>query len=547
MRIIKKIFSFLLIWGFSCGVVVAESDFETTLSKLEDNTETGVLSVVTNVENVEVYINNMYKGVSPLIVEKMTPGMYVINLVKKGYKEKTAFIEVEAGIQSKLFFDLEPLLGFLKITSNVKDADIYINDLLLENIHQFTDSDLIQTPNSFDTGIIKIPEGIYTIEFKKFGYEPKVCNVVVLYDLLSSLNVELEKSLLEITSIKTDPNSFNPNLPQALGKTNVNIGVTTPCIAYFEVFDKNNTLVYVSAEKKLQDSIASLSWNGTNSYNMAEEQGLYSIVVTVKPLAGWNLKGSNSEQENALVVKTTAFIDNNIFYPLVGANSGGTSTGIPTPRLMPKGTTLFSVSGMSNFSLDSGYNATPFSFDIVHNPLADLELAFRVGFETRKSGDIPMFIGGSVKYAVPLYPFFVGGLLRYTYSAEEVFVPVFSEPGLGAGLIGGIEVGNYLFSLSEEVVFGAKTGNVAEFDGHLKTGLSVQYQKDNFSSNTWTALYSSFDLEKMDLMGFIESGLDFSYLLPNTSVSPTVGVNYCYSYNHEHNLAIRFGLNILMP
>ncbi len=475
-----------------------------------------------------------FKGVSPLLIEEMTPGMYIINLEKKGYKKKTAYIEVKAGIQSKLFFELEPLLGFLRITSNVKDADIYINDE-------------IQTSNSLDTDILKLPEGRYKIELKKFGYEPKVINIMVFYDLVSTLNFELEKSLLEITSIRTSPNSFNPNLPQALGKTNVNIAVTTPCTAYFEVFDKNDNLMYVSAVKNINTSNDSFTWNGINSYNRIMETGVYSIVATVKPLEGWNVKKSNAENENILSARTTSVIDNSIFYPLVGANSGGTSTGIPTPRLMPKGTTLFSISGMSNFSLDSGYNATPFSFDLIHNPLANLEISLRLGFEARKDGDIPVFGGGAVKYAVPVYPFFVGGLVRYTYSTENAIVPIFSEPGLGVGLIGGIEVGNYLFSVSEEVVFGSKTGNVAEFDGHLKTGLSVQYQNNNFSANTWTALYSSFNSDKMDFVGFMEAGLDLSYLLPNTSVSPLVGVNYWYLNNREHNLAIRFGLNIIMP
>ena len=532
----------ILMVVFSGSLVFAADNFEQTVVDLETNNGTGIISIVTNVENVEVYINHVYKGLSPITVETLTPGFYYITLLKDGYEEKETYVQVTAGTQNKLFFELEPLLGFLQIKSNVRDAQIYINDEEFDNKYQYVDSDLIESVNSLDTGLFQIPVGIHTITYEKFGYATETQTVAVFDKMISSLDVELEKSLLEISGLDASPNSFNPNLSQALGETTFYVDVTAPCTISYEIFDVNNVLVFTSVPVITDKKSVSFTWDGANYRNNILRAGIYTVVLTAKPQSGWVSRTSSTESAN-FVTSTTVVIDDSLFYPLVSLKAGGTSTGIPTPRFMPKGTSLLSISGAADFALKQGFNTNPFSLDYAYTPHSNLELAFRIGFEPQD--DLPVFFGGSLKYAVPVYPYFVGGLLKYTYSTEETRMPTFSEPGLGLGIIGGVEVGSFLFSASEEVVIGSKKGNIVEVDGHLKTGLSAQYQADSFSSNTWFALYSPFVSGAMSVMGGIETGFDISYLLPDSSISPTIGVQYYYTNNKTHNLAIRFGLNML--
>lgn len=522
----------------------AENEYTQTTVEGDVNSTKGTLAIQTNVEKVEVYINNVYKGYAPIVLDDLTPGMYLLTLEKKGYEEKTAFINVEAGVETKLYFELERLLGFLRITSNIDNADIYLNSTLFDNIFIYSNSALSGTPRSRDTGIFKLPEGIYTVEIRKFGYEPITKTVVVLEDTLSSVSFEVKKSLLSIQSFNSRPDAFNPTSPQLLGETSFSFSVNAPCTASLEIYNDNNSLIYTSMPKKVSTSSSSFSWDGRNTFGSVMPEGRYTAVLHVIPFDGW--KTVNADGSDTLYASTTTLIDATIFYPLVAANIGGTSTGIPTPRILPKNTCLFTIAGNADFSLDTGYTVIPFSFDVVYTPLSALELSFRLGFEPHDTGEIPVFFGGALKYATQLYPFYLGGLLRYTYSSEPIIVTGFSEPGLGLGFLTGFEVENYLFSFSEEVVFGSSYGNILDFDGQVKTGFSVQFQKESFSTNTWVSLYSPFNFDGISLFGNVETGLDVSYLIPNTSVSPTIGINYNYSSHGAHNIRLRFGLNMLV-
>lgn len=540
---LKILLSFFFL--FCITTLVAENNYEKTISPIDKTTTTGTLSILTNVEKVEVYINNVYYGHSPVTVEELTPGMYFIKLLKDGYEEKSAFVEVKAGTISKLFFELKPLLGFLRITSNVNNATIFINGSLFDNVYQFIEEDSFATVNSGDTGIIQIPEGSYSIEVQKFGYETVEYSVVVVKDKISNLGITMKKSSLSIQSFYSSPKSFNPNSPELLGSTSFQLNVNAPCTASIEIFNENKNIIYRSLPKKMNSETNTFSWDGKNDYGFIMNDGIYTANVKVIPDTGWNIR-SATDNDSELYATTTATIDSSIFYPLVGANAGGSSTGIPTPRLMPKGTMLFTITGMADFSFYSGYKALPFAFDFVFNPFTNTELSFRFGFEPQYNGNLPVFFGGSIKYAAPLYPFYLGGLLRYTYATEPSIVSVFSEPGLGIGIIAGVELQDYLLSFSEEVVFGSEKGNIINFDGHLKTGFSMQFQRSNFSTNTWIALYSPFTFKGMDFFGQVETGLDFSYLIPNTSISPTIGFNYVYSKLYSHSMAIHFGFNMLL-
>ncbi len=519
--------------------VFSQDTVETIVREASANSETALVHIRTNVSGVEVFMNNLYKGIAPLTLEDVVPATYAITLRKDGWERKSVFVQLNAQTETNLYFELVPITGFLSIQSNISDAEIYL------------DGSLIQHGDSIDTGLIEVQEGFHTVEIKKFGYETQSKNVTVYERFLTEVRLEPKRSLFKINSFTSTPEAFNPLAPGGLGLVHFNFSVTAPGSAVFTVVDKNDEVVFSKIFSTLESPHHSAEWNGKNSLGITLPNGRYRASLEAMPASGWQSFETISSKEDNHIVKasTITSIDNSIFYPIVGASASGTSSGIANARIMPIGTTLVSFSGATNFSLDSGFSAFPFSLTTVFTPFSIMELSFRFGAEAESAvgENFPVFFGGSIKVSNKINNVFIAGLMRYTYASEPTLLTTYSESGLGVGGVLALETGNILLSLSEEAVFGSETGNVLDFAGHIKSALGLQYQKGAFSSNVWVSLFSPFSFSGLKFFEMLETGFDISLLLPSTIVSPTLGCTYNYSEQFASNIAIRFGLNIFIP
>ncbi len=536
IRFTSFVFIFLL---FSSYSLFSQDTVETIVRESAVQSETAILNIRTNISGVEIYINGLYKGISPLIIEDMTPATYTIQLKKDGWERKSVFVQLKAQTETNLYFELIPITGFLRVKSNIRDANIYL------------DGTLIDIGNSTDTGLIEVQEGLHTVEIKKFGYVTQSETVNVYERFLSDVVFEVEKSLFSVSSFSANPSRFNPNAPGGFAFSQFSFTVTAPGSVTFSVFDKNNVLIYSEDFLNVTSAHHSAKWNGKNMLGIVLPEGSYRTTLEGKPSEGWQIFSfalTDGSETGTVTSELYSIIDYSIFYPIIQAGASGSSVGVTNARLMPSGTSLVSLSGSTDFSLEEGFSAFPFSVQTVFTPLSILEFSLRLGAEAESSvGDnFPMFFGGSVKIASKYQNAYFGGVLRYTYATEKTYSSIFSEPGLGFGFITGIEVGPVLFSLSEEVVFGSETGNVGAFDGHVKSAIGMQFQKGSFSSSLWTSLYSPFTLNGMSLFEKFEVGVDASFLLPNTIFAPTLGCSYRYSELYKGDISLRFGLQFFV-
>ncbi len=523
---------------FLCIPLSAQDTVETIV---RENVETAVatMNIRTNVSGVEVYVNAVYKGVAPLTIENMVPGMYSIHLEKDGWEPKSVFVQLQAHTETNLYFELIPKTGFLRIYTDLADAEISI------------DGERLESTNSYDTGLIELQEGNHIVEIKKFGYRTKTETVTIFERFFSELYFEMEKSLFVINAFSANAPRFNPLSPGNLGLVSFHFTLSAPGSAVFEVYDKNGLAIFTQTFYNLNSPNHSVTWNGKNSLGIALPEGEYTARLEALPAEGWEIIpqiNNIGESLDSVFAMTSTIIDNSIFYPIVSSGSSGTSVGVANARLMPTGTTLISFNAATDFSVSSGLEAVPFSFNATFTPFSLTEISLRIGAEAESTlGDsMPVFFGGALKISAPIQNAYMGGIVRYTYSTEPTYASVYSEPGLGFGFIGGIELGNLLFSLSEEAVFGSATGLVNEFDGHLKTALGVQFQKGIFSSSVWASLYSPFTFNGMQFFETFESGVEASVLIPNTTIIPTLGCSYIYSNNYAHNIMLRLGINFLI-
>lgn len=124
----------------------------------------GNLSVDSIPAGAEVYVNGSLVGRTPTGGVLLSPGTYVVRVVKEGYGERSANVTLGRGEVKRLLFVLRPLpLARLEVASLPPGAGVYINGRYRG-----------KTPAQF-----QLSPGNYTLELVKDGYERYAVNVTL--------------------------------------------------------------------------------------------------------------------------------------------------------------------------------------------------------------------------------------------------------------------------------------------------------------------------------------------------------------------------------
>ena len=78
-----------------------------------------------------VFLNNRKIGVTPLRQQSFSPGEYTVKVTKLGYLNYEEGISIVRGKIAKIYADLLPFAGILKITSNVAGAEVLVDGKLI--------------------------------------------------------------------------------------------------------------------------------------------------------------------------------------------------------------------------------------------------------------------------------------------------------------------------------------------------------------------------------------------------------------------------------
>jgi hypothetical protein len=133
--------------------IAKEDSSETALSEAEG--KTGILKIVTVPESAFVLIDDVLKGKSPITIQDVPVGKRTIVLKKKGHFLKKATVNITAGSDSEIKFELvKPVT--LSISSEPANADVMVN-MKKEGTTPYKNS--------------KMKPGQYTIELVQNGFE----------------------------------------------------------------------------------------------------------------------------------------------------------------------------------------------------------------------------------------------------------------------------------------------------------------------------------------------------------------------------------------
>ncbi|MBS2037331.1 PEGA domain-containing protein [bacterium] len=155
----------------------------------------GTITVSTSVADATVLLDGVEKGKvaaqgkgGMLKLEAVPPGPHVISVALKGYRAPEQSIDLQAGAQSPLSFDPQPILVDLTLKMNLPEAEVSVNDQPFRTAKSGTK--------------LSFWPGPYTVKAKAVGYQDFTGNVTLEVDAPRTLEVNL-KPLPHKLEVKT--------------------------------------------------------------------------------------------------------------------------------------------------------------------------------------------------------------------------------------------------------------------------------------------------------------------------------------------------------
>ena len=228
---------------------------------------------------VDVYLDNLYKGTTPLTINDVKPGLHWLRFSKSGYDDVSDSVNVTAGNQNTVTAYFSG--ADLNVNANVSGASVYVDgsyegtaplvvrdleigkhsvkvtkkhysvyntmtDYLKAGYSYNLTASLEKISGYLNTNVTpsdatiycdgeeiskfneEIDEGTYTIKAHAFGYDDTSTTVTIVRNKTSSISLTMEKSAFEVKSFSANIKAFNPKNNNIKKSVRFNISVTAP-------------------------------------------------------------------------------------------------------------------------------------------------------------------------------------------------------------------------------------------------------------------------------------------------------------------------------
>ena len=534
MQSAKRLLLFAAVVFLSAGKIAA-SGFQIREQELPSSSPSVLtLDIRTNVSAAEIYLNNVFKGNAPLVLEDTVPGSYILRIEKKGYYTQEFECDFEGGTKYVIWAQLEKITGVLHVRVNEPGAELYVDGV---RSSEWT---------------LKVSEGYHTVEVKKFGKKSESANVYVFRGTSVNLDFHLQDADFELTSFSAGKKRFNPYNPGALGLCRFYFSVTAEGDGELEIYDASDRIIYRRRVGPFTRENQECPWDGRAENGQVVKDGTYTARIKARGETG--VQGGESLSFSA-TKEIPVTIDRSLFYPLIAAAADGSASGtVPSVRLMPKGGIYCAFSAGADFSLGGtkggsqtvpqGFNSAPLFLSFTGTPLGFLELSCGIGTEIRPASQSPFIVQAAAKLSRNAKPFYYGALVRYGYSSARASA-LFNETGLSAGFVAAAEIGPVCITAAEEAVFGDERGIINALAGKLKTGLSCAFQRDFYAIHLSAAFLIPFSEKGVHRSASGYCGAEFSCLIPRTTCMPFAGLYYTYT-SSTSGIGFRIGTAIFL-
>ena len=279
------------------------------ISSYAEQLKNGSLSISSDPKGARVFLDNNFKGETPLDIKNITTGQYSLKLVLPGYQEWTSTIIILPVLTVRISADLvpkeEPDYGSISVISNPQGAKVYLDNAYKGN-----------TP----LNIRNVATGRHNIRIMLSGYEEWSRDITVSTSQVERISVDLKtQRAYGSLSIHSDPNGADIYLNDKyegltpLNLQNISAGTYTVKISLpgykewvDEVLVSASRTARVYAELKSRTDYGSISiycdekdakvfLNGTYKKTITEtptvledvETGNYEIVIIKDGFRAW--------------------------------------------------------------------------------------------------------------------------------------------------------------------------------------------------------------------------------------------------------------------
>ncbi|WP_321507911.1 PEGA domain-containing protein [uncultured Methanoregula sp.] len=186
----------------------ARSSVYCPLTRLDNS---GALYIISQPTNSNVYLDGVYRGITPLTLSNLAATTHIVQLDHAGYYDWKSTADVPAGGTRTVSGTLNPMpvssTGWVYVTSSPGGASVAIDGVGFG-----------QTPASGSLKLNNIPAGEHTVTLSLTGYQPVSAIVSVTANTVSEVNKILQpltpvfgKGSLSISSTPSGANVFLDN------------------------------------------------------------------------------------------------------------------------------------------------------------------------------------------------------------------------------------------------------------------------------------------------------------------------------------------------
>jgi hypothetical protein len=386
-----------------------------------------------------VYIDGIERGRTPLTIQDMRGGDYVIRVVKTGYRERELRIRLSEVSRLELDLELEELAG--RIFVHVRreqgasgDSLPFSPELLIDGnppLDAESFPGVLSRPRPGDRGgrgrpqgprppgvgdyrggarqtrpagelpgsaaylmsaipvssslwiyELYVPAGFRQIRVRAFGWKEAQASLLVEPDRTATLTMGLSPAVFSLSGGRVSRPSFNPENAGALGSTSLSFEVSAPGSGTFSVLDQGGNQIYQRRLPAFTTWSQRVSWDGRDEGGEILGEGPYTLRVEAYASPAGTAAPEAIRQQ--VVIDSSLLI-----YPLTlsGALPGLFYT--PSPALLPPRSFQLEASLLFGQvpALDSagapantfGGAGIPFELGLRLSPLRQLEVSAALG------------------------------------------------------------------------------------------------------------------------------------------------------------------------
>lgn len=157
----------------------------------------GTIIVMSFPTGAAVYLNDEYRGVAPITLENIPPGMYLVNVSMAGYKDDMAPVELFNGSTREIGFTLEPASSSTVVPTGSVSVPTGSGSIAVDSSPGgavvMLDGNNVGTTrmDGYAFNVNNVPAGSHTITVELAGYPPYTSTVTVLKNQVVKVTANL--------------------------------------------------------------------------------------------------------------------------------------------------------------------------------------------------------------------------------------------------------------------------------------------------------------------------------------------------------------------